>query len=69
MPVPSPSNSGLKLLWSRPWVRVGVLALPVQGILVETVIQLHLTPMVGRLLVSQMLHVELHSLHVSRDGL
>ena len=35
------------------------------GILVEAVVQLHLTPMVGNLLVSQMLHVEFHPLHVS----
>ena len=59
-----PCNSGPELLGSRPWV-AGVLALLVQDILVEAVIQLHLALIVGCLVVSQMLHVELHPLHVS----
>ena len=41
--------------------------------LVKARIQLHLTPMIGRLLVSHMLHIcmhlELYPLQVSRDGL
>jgi len=46
-----------------------VLALLMQGILIKSIIQLHLAPMIGRLLVSQMLHVEFHPLHVNTDGL
>ncbi|KAH1265214.1 hypothetical protein GmHk_01G000964 [Glycine max] len=44
-----------------------------QGVLVEALIQLHLTPMISRLLVGHMLHIcvhlELHPLQVSREGL
>ena len=46
-----------------------VLALLMQGILIKSIIQLHLALIVGCLVVSQMLHVELHPLHVSQDGL
>ena len=67
--VPRPYDSGSELLGSRPRVRVGVLVLLVQCILVEAIVQLHLAPMVGCLLVTQMFHVcvhlELHPLYVS----
>ena len=68
-PIPRSCDSGSELLGSRPWVRVRVLAMLVQCILIEVVIELHLALMVCCLLVSQMMHVhehmELHPLHVS----
>ena len=52
---------------------IGVLALPVLGVLVEGLVQLYLTPVISCLLASHMLHVsvhlELHSPQVSGYGL
>ena len=58
--VSRPCNSGSKLLGSRPRVRTRVLAMLVQCVMVEVVIQLHLSPMICYLLVSQMMHVRVH---------
>ena len=53
--------------------RIGVLALLVHSVPVEGLIQLDLTPVIGRLLASHILHVpvhlELNPSQVSGDGL
>ena len=71
--VSRPCNNGSKLLESRPRVRVGVLAMLGQRVMIEAIIQLHLSPMIYRLLFSQMMHVcvhlELPPLQVGWDGL
>ena len=68
-----PCNCGPELLGGRPQERTGVLALLVQGVPVEGLIQLHLTPMISCLLASHMLHIrvhlELYLLQVRRDGI
>ena len=68
-PILGPCNNGFELFESRPQIRVSVLVMIVQCIVIEVVIQLHLAPMVGCLLVSQVLHacmhLELHPLYVS----
>ena len=66
-----PCNCGPELLRGRPWERTEVLALLVLGVPIEALIQLHLTPVISRLLASHMLHVcvhlELYPLQVGKD--
>ena len=68
-----PRNYDPELLEGRPRERTGILALLVQGVSVEALIQLHLTPVISRLLASHMLHIcvhmELYPPLVSRDGI
>ena len=58
-----------QLLRSRPRVWAKVLALPVARVLVESLMQPHLTPMVGCLLVSHMSYIPLQSPQVVRGRL
>ena len=53
-PIPRTCYCSLELLWSRPCVRAGILALLAQSVLIETLVQPHLTPVVGFLLASHM---------------
>jgi len=70
--IPRPGNRGPELLGGRPRERTGVFALLVHSVSVEGLIQLHLTPVIGRLLASHMLHVPMHLVlyppQVSGDG-
>ena len=59
-PISRPCNNSSKLLGSRPRVGIRVLAMLVQCIVVEVVIQLHLAPIIRYLLIIQMTHVSVH---------
>ena len=59
----------LKLLRSRPRVRAGILALPVARVLLESLMQPHLTSGVGFLLVSHMSYIPLQSPQLIRGRL
>ena len=68
-PIPRPCYYSLKLLHSRPRVRAGILALLAARVLVESLMQPHLTPVVGCLLVSHMSYIPLQSPQVIRGRL
>ena len=68
-PTPRPCYYSLKLLRSRPHVWAGILALRVARVLVESLMQPHLTPVVACLLVSHMSYISLPSPQVIRGRL
>ena len=61
-PIFRPCYGSLKLLWSRPCVRAGILALLAESVLIETLVQPNLTSVVGCLLVSHMAYATLQPL-------
>jgi len=60
-PISGPCDLSPKLIWSRACKRNETLALLTKAELVETLMFLHLPPVVGRLLVNQVLSIPLHA--------
>ena len=60
-PIFGPCNLSPELIWSRARKRSETLALLIEAELVETLMYLHLPPVVGRLLANQVLEIPLHA--------